>query len=172
EALDDRQRLLEGRRTVLEPRAHRRELRLVVAEAALDDEAAAGDRREGADLLGDEDRIPQRQEEQAAGGGVAPLGQQAAEDRNVLVIGRRRRVMVADEERIEARLARGVGALDHPAGAVARILHGVIARQQVPPLIPGPPSGAGFTPPAAAGRGGELSRSSSRARPASPDGAG
>jgi len=77
-------------------------LRLVVAEAALDDEGTARDRREGSDLLRDQHRIPQRQEKQAAGGRVAPLGQQAAEDRNVLVIGRRRRVMVADEQGIEA----------------------------------------------------------------------
>jgi hypothetical protein len=146
---------------VLQGRAHRGELRLVVAETALDDEPAPRDRRQCADLLGHEHRIPQRQEKQAPGRRVAPLGQEPAEDRHVLVVEPGCGVMVTDEERVEIGLSRRRGALDHPACSLARILHRVTARQRDPDSHRGPP------PVMALGR--ELSRSSSRARRAGRD---
>jgi len=38
-------------------------------------------------------------------------------------------VVVAKEERVETRTARGLGALDHPARAVARVRGVVVTRQ-------------------------------------------
>ena len=51
------------------------------ADRGLQDEAPAGDRRQRADLLGEQHRVPQRQQEERARGTVAPLREQAAEDR-------------------------------------------------------------------------------------------
>src|SRR5438445_10265559 len=123
-------RFLEGRGPKFEARAHRRELRLVVAEAAREDEAAACDRREGPDLLGDEHGIPEGQQEQAAGRCLTPLGEEPPEDRDVLVVRARRRVVITDEQGVETGLARGSGPLDHPARALSRILHRMTARQR------------------------------------------
>src|SRR5207249_9515410 len=74
EPADDRERFLERRRARRQARAHRGELALVVAEAALEDEASPRERRQRPHLLRHEDRIPERQEEEAAGGPVSPLG--------------------------------------------------------------------------------------------------
>ena len=49
----------------------------------------------------------------APNGSIAPLREAAPQDRHVLVVRARRGVMIADEERIEARAARGRRALDH-----------------------------------------------------------
>src|SRR3989442_1555937 len=66
EPADDRERFLERRRARRQARAHRGELALVVAEAALEDEASPRERRQRPHLLRHEDRIPERQEEEAA----------------------------------------------------------------------------------------------------------
>ena len=71
---------------MLQVGAHRVELLRAVADTALQDEAALGDRRKRADLLGDEHGLPERQEEEASRGRVAPLGEQAAEHGHVLVV--------------------------------------------------------------------------------------
>ena len=81
-----------------------------------------GDRRQGADLLGEQHRVPERQQEERAGGLVTPLGEQAADDRDVLVVDARRGgVVVADEERVEPRAVRRSRPLDHPARAGPRL---------------------------------------------------
>src|SRR5207244_631029 len=77
EPADDRERFLERRRARRQARAHRGELALVVAEAALEDEASPRERRQRPHLLRHENRIPERQEEEAAGGPVSPLGEQS-----------------------------------------------------------------------------------------------
>ncbi len=64
---------------LLDRRAHRRKLLVAAAERALHDEAPSRDRRQRPDLLGDEHRVPERQEEQRAGGALVPLGQQPAQ---------------------------------------------------------------------------------------------
>ena len=102
----DRERLLEARRALLGIDAHRRELPIGGSDRALQDEAAAAEARQRAHLLGDEHRMPQRQQVERAERSIAPLGEQASHDRGVLVVGLRRRVMVADEERVEAAPAR------------------------------------------------------------------
>src|SRR5437867_9416420 len=127
---DDRERFLERRRARRQARAHRGELALVVAEAALEDEASPRERRQRPHLLRHEDRIPERQE--AAGGPVSPLGEQSPEHRDVLVVGHGGRVVVAEEERVEPRLPGRPRALDHPARALTRVLHRVTARERDP----------------------------------------
>src|SRR5438105_8647070 len=116
--------------TRLERGAHRAELRVVLAEPALEDEAPAHDRGQRADLLGDQHGIPERQQEEAPGRFVAPLREQTPEHRHVLVVLARRRVMVADEQRVEVGLPRGGRALDHDARALTRILDGVGAGER------------------------------------------
>jgi len=127
---DDAERLLERRRPLLDVGAHGQELRLVVAQAGLHDEAAARDGGERADLLGDQHRVPQRKQEQAPGGLVAPLRQQTAHDRDVLVVRPRCRVVIADEERIEPGTLRGGRALDQEARGLARVANLVGAGQR------------------------------------------
>src|SRR5215472_17231396 len=53
QALDDVEGLLEGGRPLLEIGTHGKELRLAIAQAALEDETAARDGGERTDLLGD-----------------------------------------------------------------------------------------------------------------------
>jgi hypothetical protein len=122
--------LLERRRPVLQVGAHGVELLGAVTDAALEDEASLGDGRERADLLGDEHGLPERQEEQTPRGGVAPLGEQPAEHRHVLVVRGARRVMVAQEQRVEAGPPRRRGPLDHHARAPPRVRCRVGARQR------------------------------------------
>src|SRR5215470_8316731 len=99
QALDDVEGLREGGRPLLEIGAHGEELRLAIAKAALEDEAAARDGGERADLLGDQDGIPEGEEEQATRGAVRPFREHAAEHRHVLVVRSGRGVMIAYEER-------------------------------------------------------------------------
>ena len=106
---------------VLHRGAHGGELAVAAADAGLDDERRVGERRQRADVLGDEHRVPQRQQEQAPDRAVAPLGQQPAEHRRVLVVGRRHGVMVAERQRVQLRPLGGLGPLDHPAGTLAGI---------------------------------------------------
>ncbi len=49
----------------------------------------------------------------APAGAIAPLREQAAEDRRVLVVRSRRHVMIADEQRLESGVARRARLLDH-----------------------------------------------------------
>ena len=112
----------EARRPPAQRHAHGRELVGPAADRGLHDEAAAGDRRQGADLLGEQHRRPERQQEQRAGGPVTPLREQAADNRDVLVVDARRgRVVVADEQRGETGAVRRPRPLDHPARAGARL---------------------------------------------------
>src|SRR5262249_3059738 len=129
QALDDVEGLLEGGRPLLEIGAHGEELRLAVALAALEDETAARDGGERADLLGDQHGIPEREEEEATRGAVRPFRKHAAEHRHILIVRSRRGVMIAHEERVQARAGGGRRALDHPSRALARVRHGMTARQ-------------------------------------------
>ena len=63
---DDPEGLLEGRGPLLDLGPHGRELRLAVAQPALDDEAPAGDGGQGAHLLGEQDGIPHGQQERGS----------------------------------------------------------------------------------------------------------
>ena len=130
EALHEAEGLFEGRRALLDVGAHGEELRLAIAQTALEDEAAARDGGQGADLLGDEHGVPQGQEKEAARGLVVPLREQPAHHRHVLVVHARRGVMIAHEEGIEADALRGCRALDHPARAFARVRDVVAARER------------------------------------------
>src|SRR5207245_7500713 len=130
ETLHEVEGLFEGRRTLLDVGAHGEELRLAIAQTALEDEAAARDGGQGADLLGDEHGVPQGQEKEAARGLVVPLREQPAHHGHVLVVNARRRVVIAHEERVEAGALRGGRALDHPARALVRILDSVAARER------------------------------------------
>ena len=125
---DDRQRLLELRRLAPVPDAHRGELSPAPADRALQDERPLRDARERRRLLGDQHRVPQRQEVQRPGLPRAPLRQHAAEDRRVLVVRRRRRVVVADEQRVQPRRVGRPRPFDHVARAGADIVHPVCAR--------------------------------------------
>src|SRR5262249_32345672 len=98
QALDDPERFFERGGPLLDLGAHGGELRLPVAEPALNDEAALGDGRQGAHLLRHQYGVPERQQEEAAGRLIAPLREQTPGDWNVLVVGRRRRVVVAHEK--------------------------------------------------------------------------
>ena len=70
-----------------------------------------------------EHRVPQRQQEQRAGRAVVPLREQPAEHRDVLVVGHRHVVVVADEQAVEPGVGRGPRPLDHPPGARRRSVH-------------------------------------------------
>ena len=74
--------------------------------------------------------MPQRQEEQRTRRPLVPLREEATQDRDVLVVGNRNVVVVADEEAVEAGLGRGPRPFDHPAGADARIHRCVPAPQR------------------------------------------
>ena len=117
----DVERRLEERRSRADRHAERVELLVAAADRALHDERSGRDRRERADLLGQQHRVPQRQQEQRARGPVVPLGEQAPHDRDVLVVGDGHVVVVADEQAVESGGARGPGPLDHPAGALANV---------------------------------------------------
>ena len=67
--------------------------------------------------------MPERQQEERARRTLVPLGEQATDHRDVLEVGDRHVVMVADEQAVEPRVARGPGPLDHPPGADADV-HG------------------------------------------------
>ena len=69
---------LEPRDTAAASSARTRRTVRTAAERALHDERPRRDRRERADLFGDEHRMPQRQQEQRARGPVVPLGRAAA----------------------------------------------------------------------------------------------
>ena len=112
---------------------------VIVAEPALEDEAPAHEGGQRADLLGDQHRIPERQQEEAARRLVAPLREQAAQHRHVLVVLARRGVVIADEERVEVGPAGRRRALDHEARARARVLHHVATRQRNPQTHANPP---------------------------------
>jgi hypothetical protein len=77
---------------------------------------------------------PQREQEQAPGRGLAPFGEKPPDHRRVLVIGRRRRVLIADKQGIERSTACRHRSLDHPARCLARVCHVrmMIARQRDP----------------------------------------
>ena len=99
---DDVEARLQGPGPAREPGSHPPELVLAVAQPHLEHEGTLGQGRQGADLLGHQHRVPQGQQEQRPRRPVAPLGQQAAEDRDVLEVGRPGHVVVADEQRVEA----------------------------------------------------------------------
>ena len=117
----DVERGLEARRPLAQGGAEHAELLLARADRALHDERALGDRGEGADLFREQHRMPQRKEEQRPRRSVVPLGEQATEHGDVLVVGHRDVVVIADEEAVEARLRGSSRPLDHPPGADARI---------------------------------------------------
>ena len=100
----DVEALLEPRRCARSSVAHPAELLGPATDRGLQDEAAVGDRRQRAELLGEQHRVPQRQQEQDPARFVAPLREQPAEDRDVLVVrARAGGVVVADEQRCRAR---------------------------------------------------------------------
>ena len=110
---------------VAERHPQRGELRVAAAERALEDEAAVGERRQRPELLGGQHRMPEREQHQDARRPVAPLGEEPAHHRGVLVVRERPGgVMVADEQRIETGVARGHRPLDHHAGARPGVVDG------------------------------------------------
>ncbi len=126
----DFERGLEARCPLAQRRVEYAELLLARADRALQNEGATRDRGEGADLLREQDRMPQRQEEQRTRGPVVPLCEQTTEDRDVLVIGHRDVVVIADEEGVEARIGRRSRPLDHPLGAEPRVHRRIPAPQR------------------------------------------
>ena len=113
---------LEARRTTAERHAQGPELVGTAADRGLHHEAPPGDRRQRADLLRQQHRVPERQQEERARGVVAPLREQAADNRDVLVVDARRGgVVVAHEQRVEPGAVRRSGPLDHPARARPRL---------------------------------------------------
>jgi len=88
QAPDNFKGFLESRRTRPDVGAHGGEPGLAPAEPALHDEGALSDGGQCPDLLGHQHRVPQREQEQTPGRGLAPLREQPAEHRRVLVIGR------------------------------------------------------------------------------------
>src|SRR5437868_1696528 len=77
--------------------------------------------------------MPQRKQEQAVGRGLAPFSEKPPEDRRVLIVGRRRCVLIADEQGIERSMACGRGSLNDPARSLMGVCYlRVIARQRDP----------------------------------------
>ena len=120
---DDVERGFESLRPFAQRRVEDAELLLAATDRALQDERAARDRRERADLFGDQHGMPQRQQEQRARGPLVPLREQPTEDRDVLVVGHRHVVVVADEQAVEPGVGRGPRPLDHPLRPDPRV-HG------------------------------------------------
>jgi hypothetical protein len=77
--------------------------------------------------------VPQGEQEQTAGGGSAPLCEKPTEHRRVLIIGRGRDVLIADEQRIEPGAVSRRGSLNHPMRSLAWVSRvRMIARKRNP----------------------------------------
>ena len=129
ETANDVERVLEAGDASVDVDVHGRELLGAAADGALHDEAPGRDGRQRADLLGDEHRVPQREQVERAGRPFVPLGQQPAEHRGVLVVGDGHAVVVADEERVEPCVACGPRPLDHPPRSGAPIVDHVAGQR-------------------------------------------
>ena len=108
----------------MEVRSHGPELVGAAAEAGLDDERPRRHGGQRPDLLGHQDRVPQRDQEQAADRAVGPFRQKATEHRHVLHVSSwAGGVVVAQGQAVEAGPIRGLGLaedLERPFPLAAR----------------------------------------------------
>jgi hypothetical protein len=132
EPADDVEVVLERLRPGAEVCTHGPELVVAAPDGALQHERPRRDRGQRAELLGRQDRRPQRQEVEGTGGAVTPLGQEPAQNRRVLVVGPAGGVVVADEQGVQAGLPCHGGLLDHPPGAGAGVGRVVPAPERDP----------------------------------------
>jgi hypothetical protein len=114
QSLDDQNSFLESRCPLTQVCSHGLKLVATGSGAGLDDERPGGQSRQRGDLLGHEDRIPQRNEKEGADRAFSPFGQQATEHRHVLhVPGRTSRVMIAQGQRVEGGSVGGLRLAEH-----------------------------------------------------------
>src|SRR5262249_37128377 len=142
QAAHDVEPSLEVAAPVVDADAHRPVL-VLAGDREREDEPSGRQRRQRPHLLGDEYGVPQGEEEERAERPVAPLGEETAEERRVLVVGDRRGVVVADEQAVEPGLPGGAGPLDDPAGAPPRVVDEERRSQRHADPHGGQPSDAG-----------------------------